>query len=58
MRASRFFQNRVLQLFYDSLCPGGFLCLGSKESLRFSDVADKFEVVSEREKIYRKKRIY
>ncbi|WP_300670692.1 protein-glutamate O-methyltransferase CheR [Desulfoluna sp.] len=49
-------QNRVLQLFWDSLCPGGFLCLGSKESLRFSSVADKFDVVSEREKIYRKKR--
>ncbi|CCH49950.1 CheR family methyltransferase [Pseudodesulfovibrio piezophilus] len=49
-------QNRVFNLFYDSLCPGGFLCLGSKESLKFSGVADKFEVVSEREKIYRKKR--
>ncbi|MGL1862820.1 MAG: protein-glutamate O-methyltransferase CheR [Pseudodesulfovibrio sp.] len=49
-------QNRVFNLFYESLCPGGFLCLGSKESLRFSSVADKFEVVSEREKIYRKKR--
>ncbi len=49
-------QNRVFNLFYESLCPGGFLCLGSKESLRFSSVADKFEVVSGREKIYRKKR--
>lgn len=49
-------QNRVLQLFYDSLCPGGFLCLGSKENIRFSSLADKFEVVAEREKIYRKKR--
>ncbi|MDX1301583.1 protein-glutamate O-methyltransferase CheR [Photobacterium sp.] len=54
---NRELQNRVLQLFCDSLCPGGFLCLGSKESLRFSDVADQFDVVSEREKIYRKKRI-
>ena len=53
---NRELQNRVLQLFYDSLCPGGFLCLGSKESIRFSDVADQFEVVSERDKIYRKKR--
>jgi len=49
-------QNRVFNLFYDSLCPGGFLCLGSKESLNFSEVADKFEIVSKREKIYRKKR--
>ena len=49
-------QNRVLQLFCDSLCPGGFLCLGSKESLKFTSVADEFEAISEREKIYRKKR--
>lgn len=49
-------QNRVFNLFYESLCPGGFLCLGSKESLKFSEVADKFEPVAEREKIYRKKR--
>ncbi len=50
-------QERVLQLFYESLCPGGFLCLGSKESLKFSKVADKFEEVAAREKIYRKKRV-
>ncbi|QJB57088.1 protein-glutamate O-methyltransferase CheR [Pseudodesulfovibrio sp. zrk46] len=53
---NRDLQNRVLKLFRDSLCPGGFLCLGSKESLKFSDVAKDFEVVAEREKIYRKKR--
>ncbi|WP_375748803.1 CheR family methyltransferase [Vibrio sp. HN007] len=53
---NRELQNKVFQLFYDSLVPGGFLCLGSKESLRFADIADRFELVSEREKIYRKKR--
>jgi chemotaxis protein methyltransferase CheR len=47
-------QNRVLRLFYDSLCPGGFLCLGSKESLKFSDVSEMFEVLSEKDRIYRK----
>lgn len=50
-------QNRVVKMFYESLCPGGFLCLGSKESLKFTDYADKFEVVAEKEKIYRKKRL-
>lgn len=50
-------QERVLELFCDSLCPGGFLCLGSKESLKFSRLVDKFEVVGAREKIYRKKRL-
>ena len=55
---NRELQNRVFNLFYDSLVPGGFLCLGSKESLRFTDVTDKFELISEREKIYRKKRVF
>ncbi|MEE4241165.1 MAG: protein-glutamate O-methyltransferase CheR [Desulfopila sp.] len=49
-------QERVLRLFYDSLCPGGFLCLGSKESLSFTGFVDKFEIVAAREKIYRKRR--
>lgn len=53
---NRELQERVLKLFYDSLCPGGFLCLGSKESLNFSNVADDFEIVAEKERIYRKKR--
>ncbi|MGB3209832.1 MAG: protein-glutamate O-methyltransferase CheR [Desulforhopalus sp.] len=48
-------QNRVVKMFYDSLRPGGFLCLGSKESLRFTEYADEFDVVDERDKIYRKK---
>lgn len=53
---NRDLQNRVLELFYDSLCPGGFLCLGTKESMKFSSVADNFEVVCGKEKIFRKKR--
>ncbi len=48
-------QNKVIKLFYDSLVPGGFLCLGSKESLRFADIAHKFDVTTEKQKIYRKK---
>jgi len=47
-------QNRVLELFSASLCPGGFLCLGSKESLQFSSVADQFEAIAKKENIYRK----
>jgi chemotaxis protein methyltransferase CheR len=49
-------QERVLGLFDESLCPGGFLCLGPKETLRFSKVAENFDIVSEKEKIYRKRR--
>jgi chemotaxis protein methyltransferase CheR len=48
-------QNKVVKMFYDSLCSGGFLCLGSKESLKFTDYAERFEVIAEKEKIYRKK---
>jgi len=48
-------QNKVIKLFYDSLVPGGFLCLGSKESLRFATIANKFDVTTEKQKIYRKK---
>ena len=48
-------QNRVLQLFYDSLVPGGFLCLGSKESIRYSDVEQNFEIISGPERIFRKR---
>ena len=48
-------QNKVLQLFHDSLVPGGFLCLGSKESILYSEVDHLFEVISRDWKIYRKK---
>lgn len=50
----RTLQNRVHQLFYDSLPAYGILALGSKETLRFSAYEDRFEEVDAREKIYRK----
>ncbi len=48
-------QNRVIGLFYDSLCHGGFLCLGSKESLKFTSRAEHFQSFAENEKIFRKR---
>ncbi|MBT4521616.1 MAG: protein-glutamate O-methyltransferase CheR [Halieaceae bacterium] len=48
-------QNRVLNLFRDSLSHRGFLCLGSKESLEFSPVAQEFEAVSRHERIFQKR---
>ncbi len=48
-------QNRVLKLFYNSLIHHGFLCLGSKESLLFTDVQNAFRDISKAEKIYQKK---
>jgi len=47
-------QSRVLSLLADSLRHGGFLCLGSKESMRFSPVQSQFEVVDLKQRIYRK----
>jgi len=47
-------QDRVLELFSDSLVPRGFLVLGDKEAIKFSVVKDNFEAVNERQKTYRK----
>lgn len=47
-------QNRVINLFYDSLGAFGYLALGSKESLLFSEKQKEFTDVDKREKIYRK----
>lgn len=48
-------QNNVLNLIKDSLVQGGFFCLGTRESLQFSDVAEDFKVLESKEKIYQKK---
>jgi chemotaxis protein methyltransferase CheR len=47
-------QDRVLHLFYDSLEVLGFLALGSKETLKFTDVHHKFRQLENKEKIWRK----
>ncbi|MBN1659503.1 MAG: protein-glutamate O-methyltransferase CheR [Anaerolineae bacterium] len=50
-------QNRVLKLFADSLSYGGFLCLGNKETVQFSEAQDLFQDVDDREKIYQKRAV-
>jgi chemotaxis protein methyltransferase CheR len=45
-------QNKVINLFYESLCTFGFLGLGSKESLLFSEKRKKFEETDRKEKIF------
>ncbi|HEY8176173.1 MAG TPA: protein-glutamate O-methyltransferase CheR [Gemmatimonadaceae bacterium] len=49
-------QNRVHSLFYDSLVRLGVLCLGSKESLKFSRYESCYERLDTTEKVYRKVR--
>jgi chemotaxis protein methyltransferase CheR len=46
-------QDRVLNVFDNSLEQFGFLALGSKESLRFSPIANRYTQI-EKEKIWRK----
>jgi chemotaxis protein methyltransferase CheR len=48
-------QNKVINLFYDSLCPFGYLALGNKESLLFSDKLKHFNEVDKKERIFIKK---
>ena len=47
-------QDRVLQLFDNSLEHFGFLALGTKESIRFSPIASNYSQLGT-EKIWRKK---
>lgn len=52
----RTLQDRVFKLFDDSLTHSAFLCLGSKESLKFSTTAPNFDEFNSKQKIYRKKK--
>lgn len=47
-------QEKILELFYKSLCPHGFLCLGSKETIRSDAFKKKFKAVNQKENIYQK----
>jgi chemotaxis protein methyltransferase CheR len=47
-------QSRAIGLFHDSLSPRGFLGIGSKETLRFSQYAGAFEEYVPAERIYRR----
>lgn len=48
-------QSSVMKLFSDSLSNGCFLCLGSKENIKFTTSAENFQEVVANEKIYSKK---
>jgi chemotaxis protein methyltransferase CheR len=47
-------QNNVLKMFHESLFKYGYLIVGSKESLIWCEIANKFIVVNNEEKIYKK----
>jgi chemotaxis protein methyltransferase CheR len=48
-------QDNVIGLFYESLVPSGILCLGTKESIKFSRHENFFEVIDPKQKIYKKR---
>jgi chemotaxis protein methyltransferase CheR len=52
---NRNLQDRAIGLFKDSLAPRGFLGLGAKESLRFSNHAASFKDFVREEKIYQRR---
>jgi chemotaxis protein methyltransferase CheR len=51
----RVLQDRAIRLFKESLAPRGFLGLGAKESLRFSEHAASFKEFVREEKIYQRR---
>jgi chemotaxis protein methyltransferase CheR len=51
---NRCLQDRVLTLFRDSLARRGFVCLGAREELALSSVADQFEVLDRKRRLFRR----
>jgi chemotaxis protein methyltransferase CheR len=47
-------QNKVHGVFNGSLVKGGVLCLGKKESIRFSSLSNNYSDLDKHQKIYRK----
>ncbi|MEJ2004654.1 MAG: protein-glutamate O-methyltransferase CheR [Cyclobacteriaceae bacterium] len=47
-------QNEVLKKFHESMFKYAYLAIGSKESLIWCEIANKFIVVNNEEKVYRK----
>jgi chemotaxis protein methyltransferase CheR len=43
----------VISLFSESLCPFGYLALGSKESLLFYRDRDRYEMISKISKLFK-----
>ena len=48
-------QDRVLQMLSESLRSRGYLCLGNRENLQFSSIADQLETVVRNQRIFRKR---
>lgn len=51
---NRELQDKVLKLFNESLVTGGFLALGTKETIQFSSLNNKYSTISKNNKIFKK----
>ncbi|MTJ82326.1 MAG: protein-glutamate O-methyltransferase CheR [Telmatospirillum sp.] len=51
---NRELQSRVLGLFAECLVPGGFLCLGTKEDIQFTEARGNFEEVDRRARLFKR----
>ena len=51
---NRELKSRVFKLFHDSMCLNGMLCLGARESIRFSNIDSLYDPVDIDQKIYRR----
>src|SRR5690606_26562676 len=47
-------QEHVFNLLYESLALFGFLCLGSKETLRSEQLKERFRLINKKQNIYQK----
>lgn len=52
---NRELQDAVLNMFWESLDHGGYLCLGNNESISFTSVEKRFDVVDAAARIYKKR---
>jgi len=50
---NRALQNRTLTIFSESLVHGGYLCLGTRETLRFTEVFDDYRPVHGEAQLYK-----
>jgi chemotaxis protein methyltransferase CheR len=51
----RTLQERALKLFDESLVRRGILALGSKESLRFSEIGSRYDVLDREQRLFQKR---
>jgi chemotaxis protein methyltransferase CheR len=48
-------QDKLINTIHNSIIPGGYFVLGAKETLENTNASNKFSVVNDAEKIYKKK---